>query len=210
MFKKHKEEKVINEEIVEVKEEINNVENLNTQISSNIPIKDLQIGKVYFKVSISWQFFHIDKIMVAKKSLCLPYNMNGWLISYDPYYSVDYFFLDNGSFKYDGDKNSLLQDSHPDPESEKSAFSKLYLNGPINSLSHYIEYDDPDSETRVETFFLDSSVDLKKVKTEVLACWENYTKQIREKKLKEYNKELDKELNLMKDDILKNFGKIEK
>lgn len=146
--------------------------------------------------------------MVAQKSLSLPYNMNGWLISYDPYYSIDYFFVDNYFFKYNGDKNSLLEDSHP--ESVDSITGKIRTDGPIKSLSHYIEYDDPDSETRVETFFLDSSVDLNKVKTEVLACWENYTKQIREKKLKEYNKELDKELNSMKDDILKNFGEFEK
>lgn len=52
MFKKHKEEKVINKEVVEVKEEVDKVDKLNTQISDSIPIKDLEIGKVYFKVSI--------------------------------------------------------------------------------------------------------------------------------------------------------------
>ena len=208
MFRKHKEEKVINKEIIDTKEEINKVDKLNVKISDSIPIKDLEIGKVYFKVSIGWQSFHIDKIMVARKSLSLPYNMNGWLVSYDPYYSIDYFFVNRYYFKYNGDKNSLLQSSHP--ESGDAPISELYSNGPIKSLSHYIEHDDPDSKTKVETFFLDSNVNLNKVKNEVLSCWENYTKQIREQKLKEYIKELDKELNSMKDDILKNFGEFEK
>lgn len=186
MFWKRKKEVVKNSvEETEIKKEIKGINT--TSFPNSVEIKDLELGKTYFRIEVNSNNIDFQKVIIVRKGTELPNNYRGWLLSTQVYHYVIWSEVDTHYYNYNGDLNDLLQENHKDDEH----------CGPFDDTEFECDY-----KLNEKVAFFDITSNLNDIKANITEFWQK----LADKVLKEKKEYYDRQLENDKNDLIKNFN----
>lgn len=172
-------------------------------IASSIAIKDLEVGKLYYRVEIQTNDIKFVKVLIESKGANLDVSHpTGWLSKINVEHFVSCYETDvEGHYTYNGDLNDLLEENH------NIIFPEYY--GPFHDAPYAV---DVDCHIK-NVFYFNTNSDITTIKNVITTYWEKLRDEELEDQKKHYAKLLEdqkKELDEERDYLNSRFNKIMK
>ena len=180
MFWKHKKEILKDTtQKTEINKESKELNNKN--FPNSVEIKDLELGKTYFRLEVHSNDIDFQKIIIIRKGTQLPYSYSGWLLSTQVFNYVVWAEVDTSFYKYNMDINDLLQENHKD---------QFY--GPFNNDDTTFE---SDYQLNERVAFFDITSNLNDIKDNISEFWQKLADKVLKEKKEYYDKQLENDRN---------------